>query len=207
MTRVLIADDHPFLLAGVRAVLEAAGMEVVAAVADGPAALEAVAQFDPQVLVLDVNMPGLDGVGVLEDLREHGDMRLVILLTAQLGDGQLLAALRAGVNGILGKQGGSRTLVEAIGIVVQGGQAIPPELLARALDLSGRADSAGLLAALSPRELALAKAAGSGLRNREIGEQLGMTEGAIKVALHRLYDKLGVSNRTELALLVRDSEG
>lgn len=207
MTRVLIADDHPFLLAGVRAVLEAAGMEVVAAVADGPAALEAVAQFDPQVLVLDVNMPGLDGVGVLEDLREHGDMRPVILLTAQLGDGQLLAALRAGVNGILGKQGGSRTLVEAIGIVVQGGQAIPPELLARALDLSGRADSAGLLAALSPRELALAKAAGSGLRNREIGEQLGMTEGAIKVALHRLYDKLGVSNRTELALLVRDSEG
>lgn len=207
MTRVLIADDHPFLLAGVRAVLEAAGMEVVAAVADGMAALEAVAQFDPQVLVLDVNMPGLDGVGVLEDLREHGDMRPVILLTAQLGDGQLLAALRAGVNGILGKQGGSRTLVEAIGIVVQGGQAIPPELLARALDLSGRADSAGLLAALSPRELALAKAAGSGLRNREIGEQLGMTEGAIKVALHRLYDKLGVSNRTELALLVRDSEG
>lgn len=206
MTRVLIADDHPFLLAGVRAVLEAAGMEVVAAVADGMAALEAVAQFDPQVLVLDVNMPGLDGVGVLEDLREHGDMRPVILLTAQLGDGQLLAALRAGVNGILGKQGGSRTLVEAIGIVVQGGQAIPPELLARALDLSGRADSAGLLAALSPRELALAKAAGSGLRNREIGEQLGMTEGAIKVALHRLYDKLGVSNRTELALLVRDSE-
>ena len=207
MIRVLIADDHPFLLAGVRAVLEAAGMEVVAAVADGMAALEAVAQFDPQVLVLDVNMPGLDGVGVLEDLREHGDMRPVILLTAQLGDGQLLAALRAGVNGILGKQGGSRTLVEAIGIVVQGGQAIPPELLARALDLSGRADSAGLLAALSPRELALAKAAGSGLRNREIGEQLGMTEGAIKVALHRLYDKLGVSNRTELALLVRDSEG
>ena len=206
MIRVLIADDHPFLLAGVRAVLEAAGMEVVAAVADGMAALEAVTQFDPQVLVLDVSMPGLDGVGVLEDLREHGDMRPVILLTAQLGDGQLLAALRAGVNGILGKQGGSRTLVEAIGIVVQGGQAIPPELLARALDLSGRADSAGLLAALSPRELALAKAAGSGLRNREIGEQLGMTEGAIKVALHRLYDKLGVSNRTELALLVRDSE-
>ena len=206
MIRVLIADDHPFLLAGVRAVLEAAGMEVVAAVAGGMAALETVTPFDPQVLVLGVSMPGVGGVGVLEDLREHGDMRPVILLTAQLGDGQLLAALRAGVNGILGKQGGSRTLVEAIGIVVQGGQAIPPELLARALDLSGRADSAGLLAALSPRELALAKAAGSGLRNREIGEQLGMTEGAIKVALHRLYDKLGVSNRTELALLVRDSE-
>jgi len=205
MTRVLIADDHPFLLAGVRAVLEAAGMEVVAAVADGDAALDAVAAHDPQVLVLDVNMPGRDGVAVLEALRDAEDWRPVILLTAELGDGQLLAALRAGVNGVLGKQGGSRTLVEAIGIVLQGGQAIPADLLARALDLSGRTDSAGMLAALSPRELALARAAGSGLRNLEIGEQLGMTEGAIKVALHRLYDKLGVTNRTELALLVRDS--
>lgn len=207
MTRVLIADDHPFLLAGVRAVLDAAGMDVVAAVADGDAALDAVAAHDPQVLVLDVNMPGRDGVAVLEALRDAEDWRSVILLTAELGDGQLLAALRAGVNGILGKQGGSRTLVEAIGIVVQGGQAIPPDLLTRALDLSGRTDSVGMLAALTPRELALAKAAGSGLRNREIAEQMSMTEGAIKVALHRLYDKLGVTNRTELALLVRDSEG
>lgn len=207
MTRVLIADDHPFLLAGVRAVLDAAGMDVVAAVADGDAALDAVAAHDPQVLVLDVNMPGRDGVAVLEALRDAEDWRSVILLTAELGDGQLLAALRAGVNGILGKQGGSRTLVEAIGIVVQGGQAIPPDLLTRALDLSGRTDSVGMLAALTSRELALAKAAGSGLRNREIAEQMSMTEGAIKVALHRLYDKLGVTNRTELALLVRDSEG
>lgn len=206
MTRVLIADDHPFLLAGVRAVLEAAGMDVVAAVSDGDAALDALAAHDPQVLVLDVAMPGRDGVRVLEALRDAGDWRPVILLTAELSDGQLLAALRAGVNGILGKQGGSRTLVEAIGIVLQGGQAIPPELLARALDQSARTDSATLLEALSPRELALAKAAGSGQRNREIGELLGMTEGAIKVALHRLYDKLGVSNRTELALLVRDSQ-
>lgn len=207
MTRVLVADDHPFLLAGVRAVLEAAGMDVVAAVSDGDAALDAVSAHDPQVLVLDVNMPGCDGVAVLEALREEGDWRPVILLTAELGDGQLLAALRAGVNGILGKQGGSRNLAEAIGIVMQGGQAIPAELLTRALDLSRRTDGAAQLAALTPRELALAKAAGSGRRNREIGAQMGMTEGAIKVALHRLYDKLGVSNRTELALLVRDSDG
>lgn len=207
MTRVLIADDHPFLLAGVRAVLEAGGLEVVAAVSDGDAALDAVTAHDPQVLVLDINMPGRDGVSVLEVLRDEGDLRPVILLTAELGDGPLLAALRAGVNGILGKQGGSRSLVEAIGIVLQGGQAIPAELLTRALDLSRRTDGAAQLAALTPRELTLARAAGSGRRNREIACEMGMTEGAIKVALHRLYDKLGVSNRTELALLVRDSDG
>ncbi len=207
MTRVLIADDHPFLLAGVRAVLEAAGMDVVAAASHGDEALTAIAAHDPDVVVLDINMPGRDGIAVLEALRDQGDWRPVILLTAQLGDAQLVAALRAGVNGILGKQGGSRTLVEAIGIVQQGGQALGPELMARALDITRRGGGAGGLAGLSPRELALARAAGSGLRNRDIAGQMGMTEGAIKVALHRLYDKLGVANRTELALLVRDSEG
>ncbi|MDP3908737.1 response regulator transcription factor [Novosphingobium sp.] len=206
MIRVLIADDHPFLLAGVQAVLEAAGMTVVAAVGDGNAALAAVAAHDPAVVVLDVNMPGRDGISVLQALREADDWRPVILLTAQLDDPQLVAALRAGVNGIVGKQGGSRMLAEAIGIVVQGGQAIAPDLLARALDASGRGGRASLIAQLTPRELALARAAGSGQRNREIAELLEMTEGAVKVALHRLYDKLGVSNRTELALLVRDSE-
>lgn len=206
MPRVLIADDHPFLLAGVRAVLEAADMEVVAAVGHGDDALAAIAQHDPEVVVLDINMPGRDGISVLEAMRDSGDRRPVILLTAQLGDAQLVAALRAGVNGILGKQGGSRMLVEAIGIVLQGGQALAPDLMARALDISQREAQPRGLAGLSPRELAMAKAAGSGLRNREIALQMGMTEGAVKVALHRLYDKLGVANRTELALLVRDSE-
>lgn len=206
MMRVLIADDHPFLLAGVQAVLEAAGMEVVAAVTDGAGALAGIAEHDPDVVVLDITMPGQDGIAVLETLRDSGDARPVILLTAQLGDVQLLHALRAGVNGILGKQGGSRMLVEAIGIVAQGGQAIAPDLLARADELARRGDTVNGLAGLSPRELVLAKAAGSGLRNRDIAAQMGMTEGAIKVALHRLYDKLGVANRTELALLVRDSQ-
>lgn len=205
MTRVLIADDHPFLCEGVRAVLEGAGMEVVDAVADGDAALLAITRHDPDVAVLDVNMPLRDGISALEALRGADDWRPVIMLTAQLSDAQLVAALRAGVNGIVGKQGGSRKLVDAIKIVSQGGQAIAPELLSRALDISSRADRTAPLAELSPREGRLARAAASGMRNREIAEQLGMTEGAIKVALHRLYEKLGVSNRTELSLLVRDT--
>lgn len=205
MTRILIADDHPFLLAGVRAVLEAAGMKVVDAVVDGAATLAAIARHDPDVILLDVKMPDIDGITVLETLRQQGDLRPVILLTAQVDDRQLLNALGAGVNAILCKQGGSRTLVEAIGVVMQGGRAIPAELLARAAEAMQRANAAGGLAVLSPRELTLAKTAGSGLRNREIAQQMGMTEGAIKVALHRLYEKLNVTNRTELALLVRDS--
>ena len=205
MTRVLIADDHPFLCEGVRAVLEGAGMTVVDIVADGDAALAALAVHDPDVLVLDANMPCRDGISTLRAMRSGDDWRPVIMLTAQLSDAQLVATLRAGVDGIVGKQGGSRTLVEAIGIVCRGGQSIAPELLARASDISARAERLAPLERLSPRERQLVKAAASGMRNREIATQLAMTEGAIKVALHRLYEKLGVTNRTELSVLVRSS--
>lgn len=206
MIRVVIADDHPFLCEGVKAVLGEEGMDVVAAVHDGDAALAAVAEHDPDVVILDVVMPARDGIAALQALRERGDQRPVVLLTAQLGDPQLVAAVRAGVNGIVFKQGGSTVLADAIRIVRQGGQSIPPHLLTRALDLAGSGDAAtDLLARLTPREREIAKAAGRGLRNREIAERFTVSEGAIRVSLYRIYEKLGVDNRTALALRLRDA--
>ncbi len=205
MLRLVVADDHPLFLSGVTAVLEAAKFQVAAAVTNGKEALAAIEQHDPEVVVLDVKMPELAGLSALSTLRAKGDNRPVILLTAQLNDAELLTALKSGVNGILSKQGGSRKLLDAIEIVCKGGQAIAPDLIARALKVAQHSSSKGGLACLSPRELALAKSAGTGLRNRVIAEQMGMTEGATKVALHRLYEKLGVTNRTELALLVRSN--
>ena len=204
MIRVVIADDHPFLCEGVKAVLGEEGMDVVAAVHDGDAALAAVAEHDPDVVILDVVMPGRDGVAALQALRARGDQRPVVLLTAHLADPQLVAAVRAGVNGIVFKQGGSAVLADAIRIVRQGGQSIPPHLLARALDLAGnpRPDP---LARLSPREREIAKAAGRGLRNREIAQRFAVSEGAIRVSLYRIYEKLGVDNRTALAISLRDA--
>lgn len=203
MARVLIADDHPFLLEGVAAVLAAGGHTIVGTAADGIAALEAIARLDPEIVILDVTMPELDGIAALARLRSAGDQRRVILLTAHLSDSQLAAALAADANGIITKLGGSEELLDGIEIVFKGGRYIPAELLARALEGVRQAAMPSPLAVLSPREREIAQAAGLGLRNRAIAEKMNVSEGAIKVVLHRIYGKIGVENRTELARLVQ----
>lgn len=200
MTRVVIADDHPFLRTGVEAVLRSAGIEIAGSAGDGNEALQVIARCDPDVAIIDVQMPDRDGIGVLEAMRTDGDQRPVILLTAHIDDDRLIAALRANVNAIVFKQGAEQSLVETIERVERGEKVIDPALTSRALDLT--LTGVGTLDRLAPRERQIADAVAKGLRNREIGAQLGMTEGSIKVYLNRIFDKLGVENRTELALLV-----
>lgn len=200
MTRVVIADDHPFLRTGVEAVLRSAGIEIAGSAGDGNEALQVIARCDPDVAIIDVQMPDRDGIGVLEAMRTDGDQRPVILLTAHIDDDRLIAALRANVNAIVFKQGAEQSLVETIERVGRGEKVIDPALTSRALDLT--LTGVGTLDRLAPRERQIADAVAKGLRNREIGAQLGMTEGSIKVYLNRIFDKVGVENRTELALLV-----
>lgn len=200
MTRVVIADDHPFLRTGVEAVLSSAGIEIAGSAGDGNEALQVIARCDPDVAIIDVQMPDRDGIGVLEAMRTDGDQRPVILLTAHIDDDRLIAALRANVNAIVFKQGAEQSLVETIERVERGEKVIDPALTSRALDLT--LTGVGTLDRLAPRERQIADAVAKGLRNREIGAQLGMTEGSIKVYLNRIFDKVGVENRTELAILV-----
>jgi two-component system, NarL family, nitrate/nitrite response regulator NarL len=206
MTRVIIADDHPFLREGVRAVLTEAGLDVAAAVGDGDDALDAIDRHDPDVAILDVRMPGRDGIDALQAMRRKGDQRPVILLTAVIEDRQLLEAMRAGVNGIVFKQGGENQLIEALEIVTKGGNAIPADLIGRALDHSQKPVAVSPMARLNERERQITEGVCQGKRNREIAEGLGVSEGSIKVALHRIYDKLDVSSRTELTLLILNSQ-
>lgn len=206
MARVLLADDHPFLLEGVTAVLAASGHEIVGTATDGVQALDQIARLDPEIVVLDVSMPQRNGIEVLDALRKAGDPRPIILLTAHLTDSELAAALAAGASGIIGKQGGSRELLDGIEVVAKGGRYFPAELLARGLAGARRAAEQSPLARLSPREREIARAAAQGLRNRAIAELLSVSEGAIKVALHRIYGKVGVENRIELARLVQEQE-
>jgi two-component system, NarL family, nitrate/nitrite response regulator NarL len=200
MTSVLLADDHPFLRAGVEAVLRGSQYEIVATAATGEEALQLIRVHDPEICLLDVRMPGSGGIDVLEQLRAAKDSRLVVLLTAELSDDALVAGVRTGVNGIVLKDCAAEELVACLDTVLRGGRAIPPELLQRALELSvsRRPRSLDMLA---PREKEIAKLVGRGMRNREIAESLGMSEGTIKVYLHAIYQKLGIDNRTELALL------
>ncbi|WP_374530491.1 response regulator [Novosphingobium sp.] len=204
MTSVVIADDHPFLRAGLEAVLRSSGIDICASANDGNEALVAVAAHNPDVVILDVQMPQRDGISVLEALRGRGDDRPVILLTAALDDSRLVAAVRAKVNGIVFKQGAEQHLIDTIRKVASGETVIPADLLLKAQELIDRGGPTDLLEALAPRERQITEAVARGMRNREIASHLGMTEGSIKVYLNRIFDKLGVENRTELAIRIHE---
>jgi two-component system nitrate/nitrite response regulator NarP len=204
LTTVLLADDHPFMRAGVEAVLRGSQYDLVATVSDGDEALAAVDRHDPGICIFDVRMPVRDGIATLQTLRARGDQRPVVLLTAELTDRALHGAVKAGVNGIVLKDGAEDALIECLDTVAAGGRAIDHGLMARALDLamSGGSDP---LAKLAPREREIAELVSLGLRNREIAERLTMSEGTVKVYLHGIYQKVGVENRTALALMARDA--
>ncbi|GGD85077.1 response regulator [Croceicoccus mobilis] len=204
MTRIVLADDHGFLRKGVESVLQAGGMEVVASVGDGIAALEAVAREDPDLVILDVRMPVLGGVETLRAMRNGGDGRPVILLTAELEDKKLVEALQAKVDGIVFKEGAEARLELAIRQVLAGSRYIDIDLVDRALDYAATDAVTGPFSTLSERERKIVEAVANGSRNREVAKEIGTTEGSVKLYLHRIYWKMGVKNRTELAVMVLD---
>jgi two-component system nitrate/nitrite response regulator NarP len=201
MVSVLVADDHGFIRAGVEAVLRGSRFRMVAGTASGEETLDAIATHDPAIVLLDINMPGMNGVQTLEALRGRADRRPVVLLTAEITDRQLLSVMRAGVEGIVPKDGAEDELIEALEKVAAGQKAIAPLFLQRALDLSLNPDAGGPLDRLNPRERRISRLVARGMRNRDIGTELNIGEGTVKVYLHTIYQKLGIENRTELALL------
>jgi two-component system nitrate/nitrite response regulator NarL len=206
MTRVVIADDHPLMLSGIEAVLRGTAYDVVAKVRDGAAALDAVETMDPDILILDVKMPEQSGIDVLRILRTRGDRRAVVLLTANLDDEALMEGIELDANGIVLKDGAETLILSCLDKVSAGERWIERSILQRALDIArhGNAEPQGPIAQLSARERSIALLVSRGLRNKEIGRELGMSEGTVKIYLHRIYDKLDVQNRVELAMLCRD---
>jgi len=207
MKRIVVVDDHPFLRAGLRSILAESEFTVVAEASDGEQAFLAIAAHDPDIVLLDISMPPPDGIAVLEGLRAAGDRRPVVLLTAAIGDGQLLRAVHAGANGIVLKDGAEETLIDALREVAAGRTAVPRDMLERALALSlGEGAAHDALARLSAKERSIANCVSVGMRNREIADAVGISEGTVKTYLYHIYNKLGVGNRTELAVLVRDND-
>lgn len=201
MIPVLIADDHPFMRAGLAAVLASTDYRIVATAGTGAEALTLVHDHDPALCVFDVAMPDGDGVETLRAMRRRGDNRPVILLTAQIDDGPLLDAIEAGANAILGKEGAEDTLLDTFAQVLAGRRVIAPALIQRATEESARRRAPSPIAGLTPRERTIVSHIAKGHRNRDIAADLGITEGTVKVYLHALYQKLGIENRTELAVL------
>jgi len=204
MINVLVADDHPFLRAGLEAVLRTAGMAVVASVGDGDAALAAIAAHDPDVVVLDVAMPARDGVATLAALRERGDSRPVVILTAHIDDRQLLSAIDHGASGIALKEDAEDFLIDCIRAASKGEKTVDPRLTSRIAELTSGDKPSRRIDMLGRREKEIVERVARGLRNRQIGEELSMSEGSIKVYLHTIFEKLEVRSRTELAILYHE---
>jgi two-component system nitrate/nitrite response regulator NarP len=202
MTRVLIADDHKFFRSGVEAALRASAIEVVASVDDGESALAAIAEHNPDIVIIDLKMPGIGGVAAIQALRAKGDERPIIVLAAEVEDDALLAIMDAGVNAIVSKAGAELRLLDAIKTIKEGTCFIDSDLLERALELAKSAARGSALDQLSPREREVAQQVAMGLRNREIAGSINVTEGTIKIYLHNIYRKLGIGSRTELTALV-----
>jgi two-component system nitrate/nitrite response regulator NarP len=182
--------------AAVEAMLRGSDYELVAKAGTGAEAIEAIQQHDPEMVVLDVQMPDGTGLDVLRNIRAQGDERPVVLLTASLDEAGFAEALKLKVDGVLMKTSDPALLIECLDSVRGGDEWIDPHLNAEATRAAGARDRS----LLSPRETELVQLVRQGLRNRDIAEQLGITEGTVKVYLHSVFEKTGVANRTELAI-------
>lgn len=201
--RLVLADDHPIVLDGLEQIFRLdPECEVVARCRDGHETLKALRLHRPDVLVLDVRMPGLDGIAVLEAMKAEGLPARVVLLTAALEDEQLVAALRLGVGGVVLKEMAPQLLVEAVKEIHAGGRWLDKGSVQRALDrlLLREAESREAGQRLTPRELEIARMVAEGSRNRAIADKLFISEGTVKIHLHNIYEKTGVDGRLELAV-------
>ena len=200
MASIIIADDHPIMLSGIEAVLTAAGHDIAARASTGDGALAAAGG---DLLLVDLKMPGGSGLDVLRSLRQRGDERPVILMASAIDTPALREALALGVAGLVLKGITPAQLLVCVEQVLRGQRWMDPTLIDQAKAASDPSRRSPL-ARLTIRELAIVRLVVEGLRNRDIGARLGMSEGNVKVTLHRVYERLGVSNRVEMAMLARD---
>ncbi len=205
--RLVVADDHPFILDGLDQLFRGeADCDIVARTSNGEEALAAVEKYRPDVLVLDVRMPHMDGIELLRRLQQKELPTRVVLLTASLEDARLLEAFRLGASGLVLKESAPRLLVQSVRQVAAGEQSWNGKAIAGALRLVLQREqaAASLSAALTPREVEVTKMVASGLRNKEIASRLAITEGTVKFHLHSIYEKLGIDGRYALIGYARD---
>jgi DNA-binding NarL/FixJ family response regulator len=215
MIRVLLVDDDALVRSGLRMMLSgAASLEVVGEAADGREVLGAVDLHRPDVVLMDIRMPQLDGVAATRLLAKQPDPPAVLVLTTFHADELVLRALQAGAAGFMLKDTPPAEIVRAIEAVHAGEGMLSPAvtksliaMVAGDSDAGARADHAReLLATLSPREREVAEAVGQGHGNAEIAAQLHLSVATVKSHVSRLLDKLDAGNRVQIALLVHDAQ-
>ena len=198
LIRVLIADDHTVLRHGLRLILEGAeGITVVGEAADGAAAVAQAQALRPDVVLMDVNMPRLDGVEATRRIRAALPQVRVLVLTISDKDRDLLGAVRAGARGYLLKSAESQEVLEAIRRVAAGEAILPPSLTARLLDELVAPTPAS--PPLTGREREVLALIAEGLANKEIAARLHISENTVKTHVRHILEKLGLRSRAEAA--------
>lgn len=202
--RVVLADDHPIVLSGLRTLIQTDPMfEVVATCPDGETALQAILDVRPHLAILDVSMPRLSGIEVLAEINARGVKARVIFLTASAGDHQIVEAVERGAYGLILKDAAADTLLACMRSVSTGRRWIPSDLVKAASEreVAKRAKNTFIQSVLTLREQEIVALVTEGQSNKEIARKLNLSDGTVKIHLHNIYQKLGVSNRTALAAL------
>ena len=212
--KVLLVDDDALVRAGLRIILSSAeDLEVVGEADDGARVLAAVREHRPDVVLMDIRMAEMDGITATAALRRLDPPPQVIVLTTFQADEQVMSALRAGASGFLVKDTPPAEIINAVRVVATGDAVISPSvtrtLLSHFSDAEAserRRAAAQRLAALTDREREVAAAIGSGASNAEVAASLFMSEATVKAHVSRLFTKLNVVNRVQIAIVVHDAD-
>jgi DNA-binding NarL/FixJ family response regulator len=214
MIKVLLIDDDALVRAGLRTILSSAeDLEVVGEAADGTHAVAAVRQHRPDVVLMDIRMAEMDGITATAALRRLDSPPQVIVLTTFQADEQVMSALRAGASGFLVKDTPPAEIINAVRVVASGDAIVSPSVTRTLLSHFGDAQASERrraavqrLAALTDREREVAVAIGSGASNAEVAAALFMSEATVKAHVSRLFTKLDVANRVQIAIVVHDAD-
>ncbi|MFV0258371.1 MAG: response regulator [Acidimicrobiales bacterium] len=212
--RVLLVDDDALVRAGLKMILSSSDeLEVVGEAADGADAVAAAQACRPDVVLMDIRMPGVDGIAATSALRRFPDPPHVIVLTTFQADEHVMNALRAGADGFLLKDTPPAEIVRAVRLVAAGEAMLSPSVTRTLLSHLGNDEmtdrrrlAAQRLASLTDREREVANAVGSGASNAEVAAALFMSEATVKAYVSRLLTKLAVANRVHIAILVHDAQ-
>src|SRR5215475_11060526 len=206
VTRIVIADDHPVFREGLVRLLQAKPeLEVVGVAADGADAMALVAKLEPDLLLLDLAMPRMTGLMTLRELKDRAARARIILVTASIDRSEIAAALQLGAHGVVMKGSASEVLFKSIRAVMAGqywvGRSSVPDLATSLKDLTtSHPQATRKQFGLTPRELEIIGVILGGYSNNDIATRFSISEKTVKHHLTNIFDKLGVSNRLELAL-------
>lgn len=211
MVRVVVVDDEPMVCAHLRTILGSApDIEVVDEAHDGAAGVEAVVRARPDVVLMDLRMPVLDGIAAIERIVQLGNPPVVVVLTTFDADQYVLRALRAGAAGFLVKSTPPQDLIGLVRVAAEGHTVLSPAAARRLIAASAdtrpaRERARKLVSSLTEREVEVLGGLGEGLSNAQIAARLYLSEATVKGYVSRMLDKLGLENRTQAGLLAHEA--